>query len=157
MTVSRLPCACIKLTTISYLRCGACRQFTPELASFFKQLRRHQRRKNNEDPFAMIWISRCRDVESSAQYFTQMPGFLALPFQSAVGQLGASLSAKFSVKAIPTWILLDENARVINKDPRKQLMSDRSGVGFPWRNPIARFYMLLVPRSLRKVIRAQWE
>jgi thiol-disulfide isomerase/thioredoxin len=85
--------------------CGPCRQFTPELNSFYTKM---NKRRGRKDEFEIVWISRCRDTNSYGQYFTQMGGWLALPPEEAMGQRGAWLGEKFKVKSIPTLVLLDD-------------------------------------------------
>lgn len=156
--------------------CGPCRQFTPELNSFYSKM---NNRRGRKDEFEIVWISRCRDTNSYGQYFTQMGGWLALPPEEAMGQRGAWLGDKFRVKSIPTLVLLDdlgvsgyylwslierrstENSlsgflqNVITLDGRNKIPQDKAGIGFPWRNPIATLYMALVPRTLRLMVKSQ--
>ena len=85
--------------------CGPCRQFTPELNSFYSKM---NKRRGRKDEFEIVWISRCRDTNSYGQYFTQMGDWLALPPEEAMGQRGTWLGDKFKVKSIPTLVLLDD-------------------------------------------------
>jgi len=55
--------------------CGPCRSFTPELVAFSKKI---NRRRGSSDTFAIVWVSRCRDIQAWGQYFTHMNGFFAL-------------------------------------------------------------------------------
>ena len=132
--------------------CGPCRQFTPELVTFYNKMNNRPGRK---DEFEIIWVSRCRDVNSYGQYFAHMGGWYALPPEEAMGERGAMLSAKYKVKGIPTLILLDDMGSVITRDARNLLPKDKAGIGFPWRNPLATLYVTLVPRSLRLMVRSQ--
>lgn len=131
--------------------CGPCRQFTPELVSFYEKM---NKRRGKKDQFEIVWISRCRDMNSFGQYFTHMP-WLAMPPEDAMGQRGAALSDKYKVKSIPTLVLLDELGNVITTDARNKIPQDKAGIGFPWRNPIASIYISLVPRSLRLMLKSQ--
>ncbi|GAX14266.1 hypothetical protein FisN_1Hh461 [Fistulifera solaris] len=132
--------------------CGPCRQFTPELNSFYSKM---NKRRGRKDEFEIVWISRCRDTNSYGQYFTQMGGWLALPPEEAMGQRGAWLGEKFKVKSIPTLVLLDDLGNVITLDGRNKIPQDKAGIGFPWRNPIASLYIALVPRTLRLMMKSQ--
>merc|ERR1719199_1247952 len=67
--------------------CGPCRQFTPELVSFYKKM---NSRRGKEGQFQIVWVSRCRDFQSHGQYFTHMD-WLALPFEEASGRRGQLL------------------------------------------------------------------
>ena len=138
--------------TLQYsIRCGPCRQFTPELTSFYTKMNA-RRRKQNE--FEIVWVSRCRDTHSFGQYFTQMGGWVALPPEEAMGERGQWLSEKLKVKGIPTLVLLDDLGNVITRDGRNKIPQDRAGIGFPWRNPIATLYMTVLPRSLRLMLKS---
>jgi nucleoredoxin len=85
--------------------CGPCRQFTPELTSFYDKM---NNRRGKKDEFEIIWVSRCRDMESFGQYFTQMGSWFALPPEEAMGARGQMLAEKLKVKGIPHLALLDD-------------------------------------------------
>uniref|UniRef100_A0A7S1Z5T4 Thioredoxin-like fold domain-containing protein n=1 Tax=Ditylum brightwellii TaxID=49249 RepID=A0A7S1Z5T4_9STRA len=131
--------------------CGPCRQFTPDLVNFYNKM---NSRRGKENQFEIVWVSRCRDVNSYGQYFTQM-NWLALPPQEAMGQRGQMLSNKYKVKGIPSLALLDEVGNVITLDGRNKIPADKAGIGFPWRNPVATLYITVVPKSLRLMIKTQ--
>lgn len=133
--------------------CGPCRQFTPELVQFYKKM---NSRRGKKDNFEIVWVSRCRDLESFGQYFTHM-NWLALPPEEAMGQRGQMLSDKYKVKGIPHLALLDEMGNIITLDARNQIPKDKAGIGFPWRNPIASLYVSILPKSLRTILKAQIE
>jgi hypothetical protein len=65
-------------------------------------------RRGKKDEFEIIWVSRCRDMESFGQYFTQMGSWLALPPEEAMGARGQMLAEKLKVKGIPHLALLDD-------------------------------------------------
>lgn len=131
--------------------CGPCRQFTPELVSFYDRMNSRPGKKNQ---FQIVWVSRCRDFDSFGQFFAKMK-WLALPFEEAVGQRGQSLGAKYKVKGIPSLVLLDEVGNVITLDARNKIPADKMGIGFPWRNPLVQLYVTVFPRSLRLLIKTQ--
>jgi len=133
------------------LRCGPCREFTPELVKFYDKI---NSRRGNKDSFEIIFISRCRDENSFGQYFTHM-NWLAMPFEEAAGQRGQLLSEKYKVQGIPTLVLLDDMGNTITTNARNQIPQDRAGIGFPWRNPIVSLYMTFVPKSLRFLVKSQ--
>jgi len=133
--------------------CGPCRQFTPELVTFYNKM---NERRNKENEFEIVWVSSCRDMESFGQYFTHM-NWLALPPEEAMGQRGKELASKYKVKGIPHLALLDEVGNVITLQGRTKVPEDRMGIGFPWRNPLSTLYVTLVPQSLRFLLRAQVE
>jgi hypothetical protein len=80
-----------------------------------------------------------------------------LPPEEAMGERGSILSDKYKVKGIPTLVLLDDLGEVITLDGRNKIPQDKAGIGFPWRNPIANLYIIIVPRSLRLLVRSQAE
>ena len=131
--------------------CGPCRKFTPELVSFYNKM--NQRRGHKND-FEIVWISRCRDMQSYGQYFTHM-NWLALPFEEAAGQRGQLLSNKYKVKGIPTLVLLDDLGNTITTDGRNKIPQDKAGIGFPWQNPVVALVRTIVPRSLRLIVKTQ--
>jgi len=131
--------------------CGPCRQFTPELVSFYNKM---NARKGRKQDFEIVWISRCRDFNSFGQYFTHM-NWLAMQPEDAQGQRGQMLSEKYKVKGIPTLVLLDEIGNVITTDARNKIPMDKAGIGFPWRNPVATLYMTILPKSLRLMVKGK--
>ena len=131
--------------------CGPCRQFTPELVSFYNKM---NARRGRENQFEIVWISRCRDLDSFGKYFTHM-NWLAMQPEDAMGQRGQILSTKYKVKSIPTLVLLDDLGNTITTDARNKIPADKTGIGFPWRNPIAKLYITLLPRSLRLMLKSQ--
>mmetsp|Transcript_13966 Transcript_13966/g.13544 ORF Transcript_13966/g.13544 Transcript_13966/m.13544 type:complete len:302 (-) Transcript_13966:707-1612(-) len=133
--------------------CGPCKQFTPELVSFYNKM---NARRGRKDEFEIIWISRCRDAQSYGQYFTHM-NWLALPFEESAGQRGQALSDKYKVKGIPSLVLLDEIGNVITTEARNKIPVDKAGIGFPWRNPMATLYVNLVPQAFRLLLKNSFE
>jgi len=131
--------------------CGPCREFTPELVSFYERM---NKRRGRRDQFEIVWISRCRDNDSHGQYFAQM-SWLAMPFEQAAGRRGQELSTKYKVQGIPSLVLLDEVGNVITRDARNKIPADKAGIGFPWRNPIAQIYVTLVPKTLRLMVKSR--
>ena len=130
------------------LNCPLFHQFTPELVKFYEKV--NKRRRND---FQIVWISRCRDVQSYGQYFTEMK-WLALPPQEAMGERGQWLGDMYGVKSIPSLVLLDDVGNVITKDARNQIPKDKAGIGFPWRNPLSTLYITVVPKTFRHMIKS---
>jgi nucleoredoxin len=127
------------------------KQFTPELVSFYNKM---NNRRGKKDTFEIIWVSRCRDMESFGQYFTEMGSWFALPPEEAMGARGQMLAEKYKVKGIPHLALLDDLGNIITVDGRSKIPQDKAGVGFPWRNPIATLFTTLLPRSLRMMMKS---
>jgi nucleoredoxin len=88
-------------------------------------------RRGKKDQFEIVWVSRCRDVESFGQYFTHMK-WLALPPEEAMGERGQRLSNMYKVKGIPSLVLLDEVGQIITTDARNKIPQDKAGIGFPY-------------------------
>jgi nucleoredoxin len=109
-------------------------------------------RKGKKGDFQIVWVSRCRDMNAYGQYFAQMPGWLALPPEEAMGKRGEMLSNKYKVKGIPSLVLIDDLGDTITKDARNKIPTDKAGIGFPWRNPVSNVYVTLVPKSIRLLI-----
>jgi nucleoredoxin len=128
------------------------RQFTPELVSFYNKM---NSRRGKKDEFEIVWVSRCRDMESFGQYFTHMGSWFALPPEEAMGARGKMLGEKYKTKGIPHLVLIDDLGNVITLDARSKIPQDKAGIGFPWRNPIATLYMTILPRSLRMMMKSQ--
>ena len=111
-------------------------------------------RRGHKDDFEIVWVSRCRDMQSYGQYFTHMK-WLALPPEEAMGQRGQWLSDKYKVKGIPSLVLLDDLGNVITTDARNKIPADKAGVGFPWGNPLVKLYSTIIPKSLRLMVKVQ--
>ncbi|KAL7502141.1 hypothetical protein ACHAWX_000471 [Stephanocyclus meneghinianus] len=131
--------------------CGPCRQFTPDLVTFYEKI---NSRRGKQNEFEIVWISRCRSIDDFGQYFTHMK-WLALPPQEAMGKRGQYLGEKYKVKSIPTLVLLDEIGNVITTDARNKIPLDKAGIGFPWRSPVSILISTLVPRSFRLLMKSQ--
>jgi len=131
--------------------CGPCRQFTPELVSFYERM---NNRRGQKDQFEIVMVSRCRDMDSHYQYFSQMP-WLALPLDVAAGEHGRLLGEKYGVQGIPSLVLVDDLGQTITTEGRTKIPADMAGIGFPWRNPVSQLYNALVPRSLRMLVKLQ--
>ena len=56
--------------------------------------------------------------------------FLSLPF--AERSIKDSLRQKYSVRGIPTLVVLDPSGATMTKDGRSRVMGDQSGSLFPW-------------------------
>mmetsp|Transcript_10982 Transcript_10982/g.31257 ORF Transcript_10982/g.31257 Transcript_10982/m.31257 type:complete len:274 (-) Transcript_10982:1058-1879(-) len=131
--------------------CGPCRKFTPDLVKFYERM---NNRRGQKDQFEIVFISRCRDSNSYIQYFSHMP-WLAMPPEEAMGERGQALGTKYNVKGIPSFVLVDDLGQTITIDAVTKLREDKTGVGFPWRSPLAQLYVTLFPRSLRLMIKSQ--
>jgi len=92
----------------------------------------------NGSDFEIVFVSSDRDEKSFNDYYGEMP-WMALPFSDRAQK--QKLSAKFKVNGIPTFILLDNNGALINKNAREVVMSDPEGNNYPW-----------APKSFKEII-----
>ena len=107
--------------------CGPCRGFTPKLAEIYKDLVAAGK------SLEIVFVSSDRDEKAFDDYFTEMP-WLALPY--AERKLKATLSKKYKVQGIPTFVIVDgETGELITKDGRSAVMEDQKGAKFPWKPP----------------------
>lgn len=123
--------------------CGPCRQFTPQLAEFYKKMN-----KKHKGKFEIIWISGDRSEQEFVGYYQKMP-WLAVPANVA-SQVYQKLSPLYKVRGIPHMVFLDgEDASVFTLDGRTKVMNDPYGLEFPYR---PRSLMRLVPKPIKKLV-----
>jgi len=104
--------------------CGPCRNFTPQLAETYNNLKKQGKK------FEIVFISSDRDEKSFSEYFSTMP-WLALPY--ADRELKAKLSRKYKVEGIPTLVLLSPDGQTLTANGRDVVGSDSQGKEFPWK------------------------
>ena len=81
----------------------------------------------------IVFVSSDRDEKAFDDYFAEMP-WLALPY--AERKLKATLSKKYKVRGIPTFVIVDgETGELITTDGRSAVMEDPKGAKFPWKPP----------------------
>lgn len=102
--------------------CPPCRGFTPKLASAYTDT---FKAKNLE----VVFISSDRDKGAFDEYYGEMP-WLALPYDAR--DLKNKISAKYKVKGIPSFVILDSAGKTITTDGRSKIMEDPTGDDFPW-------------------------
>ena len=90
-----------------------CRQFTPILAQFHKDLAAQGK------PFQVVFMSADHDGVAFTEYFKSMP-WLAVPWVSTRRILSA-LSAQYDIAGYPTLVLLDPSGNVLTRDGRGQV------------------------------------
>merc|ERR1712151_774164 len=92
--------------------CPPCRAFTPKLCEKYKAI------KEKGLPFEIIFSTGDRDNESFQSYYKEMAGaggdWLAIPFSDEKRR--DALDALFEVQGIPTFVIVAENGKVINKN-----------------------------------------
>eukprot|EP00494_Astrolonche_serrata_P006557 UN06581 len=103
--------------------CGPCRQFTPELAKYYKKM------KELKKPFEIVFCSSDRDQKSFDEYYKTMP-WMAIPYKYR--DMKDALSERFGIRGIPALIIVDENFDVITANGRGIPTSDPEGKKFPW-------------------------
>ncbi|KAI5084573.1 hypothetical protein GOP47_0000742 [Adiantum capillus-veneris] len=83
----------------------ACKQYTPVLASVYKEL------KEKVEDFELVYISSDRSQELFTEYFSKMP-WLAVPYENE--KTRKHLNDWFEVKGFPTVVILDKQGRTLN-------------------------------------------
>jgi len=127
--------------------CGPCRQFTPQLASFYEA----QNKKGKK--LQVVWVSGDRSSDEFLDYYSKMP-WLAVPLPIAQ-RVNAKLSPKYNLKGIPHLVVLDgHDATVYTLDGRTKVAQDKYGLEFPWR---PRTIMNLLPRPIARLVKQQLE
>jgi len=104
--------------------CPPCRGFTPALAECYKKVKAAGKK------FEIVFVSSDRDDASFNEYFNEMP-WVALPF--ADRDVKEALATKYSVRGIPTLILIDpKTGETKREDGRAAVAGDPEGANFPW-------------------------
>jgi len=110
--------------------CPPCRGFTPQLCKLYKEC------KDMGHPFEIIFSTGDRDEESFKSYYEEMASaggdWLAVPYLDTKRR--EDLDALFEVQGIPTFVMVDENGTVINKNARGAVAEGASK--FPWAPPL---------------------
>ncbi|CAJ0603067.1 unnamed protein product [Cylicocyclus nassatus] len=97
----------------SAMWCPSCRQFTPKLSRFYKELK--EAGKNLE----IILVSRDREDEDLKEYLTEhCGGWLGLPFGD---ERIPEFLAKYEVPTIPALRVLKPDGSVLVDDARNQV------------------------------------
>merc|ERR1719359_748236 len=103
--------------------CPPCRGFTPKLAEMYTSA---FKAKGME----IVFVSSDRDEESFTSYYGEQP-WVALPFADRGRK--ESLSKKFKVQGIPTFVIVDAEGNTITTDGRGAMAKDPTGENFPWK------------------------
>jgi nucleoredoxin len=107
--------------------CPPCRGFTPKLAEMYEKTFKAK-------GLEIVFVSSDKDEAAFKEYFGEMP-WLALPYDQR--ELKESLSKKYKVRGIPSFVILDAEGNTITTDGRSEIMSDPEGARFPWK-PLTR-------------------
>jgi nucleoredoxin len=103
--------------------CPPCRGFTPQLAASYKD---HLKAKDLE----IVFVSSDKDEKAFEEYYAEQP-WVALPYGKRDKK--ESLSKKFKVQGIPTFVVLDQQGAVVSADARGEVSEDPEGKNFPWK------------------------
>ncbi len=108
-------------TIYNYIILLADAGFTPVLVKAYIRLQEELKAKGEK--FEVVYLSADRTEDQFRHYFDTMP-WLALPFGH---KTIAELSNKYTVRGIPTLILLHKDGKVFNVDGRGTVTSDPEG------------------------------
>ena len=116
--------------------CPPCRQFTPVLSEFYKNL------KKTNSNFELVFASSDKDESAFNEYYGEMP-FLALPFSERSKK--EALSKKFGVKGIPMLVVVAPDGSTVTTEGRKAVSEDPTGAAFPW---LPKSFEEILPKQL---------
>jgi len=92
--------------------CGPCRNFTPRLVEFYKEVNAGQVRME------VVFVSSDRDEAGFSGYFEEMP-WVAVPYNSA--QLRTQIGAGYGVQGIPKLLLVKKDGSVASEGCRSDV------------------------------------
>lgn len=105
--------------------CGPCRNFTPKLAAAYEKV--------NEDgsgaPLEILFVSADNSESEFDEYRSSMP-WLSVPLSDK--KRISALNGYFNTEGIPHLAILGPDLKLINKDARGAVMSDKNVEHFPW-------------------------
>eukprot|EP00500_Bicosoecida_sp_ms1_P008290 CAMPEP_0203817442 /NCGR_PEP_ID=MMETSP0115-20131106/25631_1 /ASSEMBLY_ACC=CAM_ASM_000227 /TAXON_ID=33651 /ORGANISM="Bicosoecid sp, Strain ms1" /LENGTH=188 /DNA_ID=CAMNT_0050726369 /DNA_START=22 /DNA_END=585 /DNA_ORIENTATION=- len=116
-------CDCVGLYFSAHW-CPPCRGFTPHLARAYKALRSNGRRMR------VIFVSSDNSSGEFEGYLKEQP-WHAVPFTASQRR---TLGSVFSVRGIPTLVLLRPDGTLLTSDGRAALSADPAGKDYPWEN-----------------------
>merc|ERR1712217_363781 len=82
----------------------------------------------------IVFVSSDRDEASFRDYFKEQP-WLALPYNQRDRK--ETLSKKFKVRGIPSFVILDPEGETITTEGREAVSTDPEGANYPWVPPTA--------------------
>ncbi|XP_063969263.1 nucleoredoxin-like [Lytechinus pictus] len=107
--------------------CPPCRMFTPVLAKFYKEFK-----EKNEGKLEIVFVSSDQTADQFKDYYVKEMPWKCVPYEDR--ERKEKLGEKYSVRGIPTFIILDsETCEVVCKQGRNKVMDDSEGDEFPWR------------------------
>lgn len=109
--------------------CPPCRQFTPVLAEFHKEL--DERNK----PFEVVFISSDKTEEDMLKYMNDLHGdWFAVPFGN---EMIAELKSRYHITAIPKLIVITDEGEVITERGRKEINDQGPDCYKSWAHTVA--------------------
>jgi len=103
--------------------CPPCRQFTPEFSRIYQSL------SSSNRPLAVVFISADQDQEAFNEYFGEQPWY-AIPYDSTDVREG--LNEKFGIRGIPSLLVLDQDANIVTKEGRQDIMKQKEKALDTW-------------------------
>lgn len=103
--------------------CGPCRGFTPQLVKTYEAIQKAGKQ------FEIIFVSSDQDQNAFDEYYKDMP-WHCLPY--AARDAKEKLSTHFGVQGIPTFVMIDEDGKLISDNARGAVGADPEGQEFPW-------------------------
>jgi len=100
--------------------CPPCRMFTPQLAQWYKGLR-----KNGRNDIEIVFVSSDRDQSGFEEYYSEMPqtwGAVA-----PTSEYRTVLRNKYEIRGIPTLVLVNPDGTLLSKDGRGMVNSGWDG------------------------------
>jgi len=107
--------------------CPPCRGFTPQLAQMYSET-------FSGKGMEIVFVSSDSDEAAFNDYYKDMP-WAALPFEKR--DLKGSLSKKYKVKGIPSFVILGPDGKTITTEGRSAVTKDPKGERYPWVPPTA--------------------
>ena len=92
--------------------CPPCRQFTPMLAEFYKNVNKDKKQVE------IIFVSSDHNQKDFDDYFATMP-WIAVPFDSDNKEL---LGDQYGIQGIPTLLIFDKKGKLVDQAGRATVM-----------------------------------
>lgn len=105
--------------------CPPCRGFTPKLAEYYNKVNKNKLR------FEVVFVSSDQDEDQFKDYFGEMP-WAALKYDER--DTKGSLSQTYSIRGIPTLVVLDKKGQTVNANGRGCVMNevDKANPDLKW-------------------------
>lgn len=110
--------------------CPPCRNFTPILAEFYKEVNK------NGKKLEIVFASSDSDEKGFKEYFESMP-WIAFPFG---GDKKEEMSDKFGVSGIPMLVILNQEGQTISTNARGEVTSLKEKAWDTWVSKVVEPY-----------------